>query len=95
MIRSYARIAPALVVSGMCRSMSGLKHLLRILGSVGLTLLAAGSASVAQMNDENMARHPARYLSSTASKHLEALHHRHARQRLLPGFPRAEQRAVA
>lgn len=46
----------------------------------------------AQMNDENMARHPAHYLSDAAAKRLESLHHRYDRHRLFPGFLRAEQK---
>lgn len=40
----------------------------------------------AQMNDENMTNHPARYLSDQAAKRLEVLHRRYDSQRRFPGF---------
>lgn len=40
----------------------------------------------AQMNDENMARHPARYLSPEASRRLEAMRRQHDPHGVFPGF---------
>jgi FAD/FMN-containing dehydrogenase len=40
----------------------------------------------AQMNDENIEHHPARYLSTKAAERLEALRRRHDPERRFPGF---------
>ncbi len=40
-----------------------------------------------QMNDENLAQHPARYLSAEAAKRLEALRRKYDPERRFPGFP--------
>jgi hypothetical protein len=44
----------------------------------------------AQMNDENIEHHPARYLSPDASRRLEALRSKHDPQRRFPGFIKPE-----
>ena len=54
--------------------------------------VVAGSRSMdsicvgAQMNDENITRHQARYLSADASRRLEAMHRKYDPQRRFPGF---------
>lgn len=45
-----------------------------------------GISAGAQMNDENLERHPARYLSAQASKRLEALRKKHDPEGRFPGF---------
>ena len=44
----------------------------------------------AQMNDENIQHHPARYLSAEAAKRLENLRHRYDPQGRFPGYLKAE-----
>jgi len=44
----------------------------------------------AQMNDENIQHHPARYLSADAAKHLEKLRHRYDPQGRFPGYLKPE-----
>jgi hypothetical protein len=44
----------------------------------------------AQMNDENIEHHPARYLSPDASRRLEALRRKHDPQGRFPGFIKSE-----
>jgi hypothetical protein len=40
----------------------------------------------AQMNDENIEHHPARYLSEAAYRRLETLRRKHDPERRFPGF---------
>lgn len=44
----------------------------------------------AQMNDENIQHHPARYLSAEAAKRLEKLRHRYDPQNRFPGYLKPE-----
>ncbi|MGA3158898.1 MAG: FAD-binding oxidoreductase [Steroidobacteraceae bacterium] len=44
----------------------------------------------AQMNDENLLHHPARYLSAEASKRLEKMRHRYDPQGRFPGYLKPE-----
>jgi hypothetical protein len=45
-----------------------------------------GICAGAQMNDENIERHPARYLSRDASRRLEELRKKHDPEHRFPGF---------